>query len=74
MVKHSDFILCSAQLYCACNVCNFTHCPTAALPVTSSAAPEGHSLGSPDWLPLQPLGPLCLALLLLRNLEASCLY
>ena len=32
---------------------HFTHCLAATLPVMSSAAPEGRSLGSPDWLSLQ---------------------
>ena len=37
---------------------HFTHCLAATLPVTSSAAPEGRSSGSPDWLSLQLLGPV----------------
>ena len=41
---------------------HFTQCLAATLPVTSSAAPEGRSSGSPDWLSLQLLCPLCPAL------------
>ena len=41
---------------------HFTQCLAATLPVTSSAAPEGCNSGSPDWLSLQLLGPLCLSL------------